>query len=67
MCKPEITLLIFASGKVNFVGVKDRKDIPEALKKIYPILLNHKIKKGNQDGTKEEKNGEEVEKDFNYM
>ena len=67
MCKPEITLLIFASGKVNFVGVKDRKDIPEALKKIYPVLLNHKIKKGNQDGTKEEKNGEEVEKDFNYM
>ena len=42
MGKPELTLLIFGSGKMNFVGAKNKDDIFEALKKIYPLLCKFK-------------------------
>lgn len=45
MVNPEVTLLIFASGKINFVGAKKRNDSFDALKKIYPFLVNHKVEK----------------------
>ena len=54
MINPRITLLVFASGKVNFVGVKERNEAFEAIKKVYHLLLKHKsdiIK--NENGTNE--------------
>ena len=42
MRKPELTLLVFKSGKMNFVGAKNKDDIFEALKKIYPLLYKFK-------------------------
>ena len=42
MAKPELTLLIFQSGKMNFVGAKNKDDIYEALQKIYPLLCKFK-------------------------
>ena len=42
MRKPELTLLIFQSGKMNFVGAKNKDNIFEALKKIYPLLCKFK-------------------------
>ena len=45
MTKPELTLLIFQSGKMNFVGAKNKEnkdDIYEALQKIYPLLCKFK-------------------------
>ena len=42
MIKPELTLLIFQSGKMNFVGAKNKDDIYEALQKIYPLLCKFK-------------------------
>ena len=42
MRKPELTLLVFKSGKMNFVGAKNKDDIFEALKKIYPLLFKYK-------------------------
>ena len=42
MTKPELTLLIFQSGKMNFVGAKNKDDIYEALQKIYPLLCKFK-------------------------
>ena len=42
MSKPELTLLIFQSGKMNFVGAKNKDDIFDALNKIYPLLCKFK-------------------------
>lgn len=67
LLKPEMTLLIFASGKVNFVGVKDRNDIPEALEKVYPLLKKFKIEKVNQDNSNHEKQREKEQEEFNYI
>ena len=61
MLAPDITLLIFTSGKINFVGVKKRSQIMEALKKVYSLLLEYKVKEFKQVDSKE------VEKDFNFM
>ena len=55
MINPRITLLIFASRKVNFVGVKERNEAFEALQKVYHLLLKHKTDKiNNENGTNEE-------------
>ena len=42
MRNPELTILIFQSGKMNFVGAKNKDDIFDALKKIYPLLCKFK-------------------------
>ena len=42
MTKPKLSLLIFQSGKMNFVGAKNKDDIFEALQKIYPLLRKFK-------------------------
>ena len=42
MNNPEITLIIFCEGKINFVGAKNRTVISDALNKIYPLLLKNK-------------------------
>jgi transcription initiation factor TFIID TATA-box-binding protein len=36
--QPKIVLLIFNSGKVVLTGAKERREIHEAFKLIYPIL-----------------------------
>ena len=59
MMDPKITLTIFASGKINFVGVKKESEITEALKKVYNLLLEYRVKELKQVDSKE------VEKDFN--
>merc|ERR1711879_407717 len=38
MVKPKIVLLIFVSGKVVLTGAKQKEDIDQAFKNIYPIL-----------------------------
>lgn len=42
---PNITLLIFASGNIVITGGKNRNQIYDAFKKIYPLL--YQAKKGN--------------------
>jgi transcription initiation factor TFIID TATA-box-binding protein len=48
MLSPEIVLLIFVSGKIVLTGAKQREEIYEAFKNIYPIL--HKYKLENKTG-----------------
>jgi transcription initiation factor TFIID TATA-box-binding protein len=57
MEKPKVTVLMFASGKINFVGAKKQEDIFEAYKKIYPIVVkyeNKEIKKEINNDNKDE-------------
>ena len=60
MTSPELVMLIFASGKVNFVGVKDRNDAFQALQKVYPLLKKYKVNFMKKKEVKEET-------EFNYM
>ena len=60
MEKPKITLLIFDSGKINFVGAKKQEDITEAYKKIYPLVVKFENK------NKKKINDNEIEKS-NYF
>ena len=63
MLQPEIVLLIFVSGKIVLTGAKEREEIYDAFKKIYPVLykfrLENKTGKSNkmlhQDEVKEMK------------
>lgn len=73
MFKPEIVLLIFVSGKIVLTGAKEKSEIFEAFRNIYPVLLKHKLdnKEGKTSGDlhreeiernkmlKKENNGEE--------
>ena len=60
MDKPKLAVLIFSSGKVNFVGIKERDDAFEALKNIQPIIQKYKIVIKN-------KNEEAKEKEFDNI
>ena len=53
---PKLTAFIFSSGKINFVGAKERKDIYKTLEYIYPLMT--KFKKENEDTNV---------KDFDYI
>jgi len=48
MDEPKLAILVFASGKVNFVGVKERDDAYKALEIIYPLLKKHKLEIANK-------------------
>jgi transcription initiation factor TFIID TATA-box-binding protein len=48
MLDPEIVLLIFVSGKIVLTGAKQRQQIFDAFKKIYPVL--YKFKHINTNG-----------------
>ena len=39
MLEPKVTVLVFAKGKVVFVGAKEEGQLDEALRKIYPVLV----------------------------
>ena len=60
MDKPKLAVLVFSSGKVNFVGIKKKDDAFEALKNIQPIIQKYKIVIQN-------KNDEAKEKEFNNI
>ena len=60
MDKPKLAVLIFSSGKVNFVGIKKKDDAFEALKNIQPIIQKYKIVIQN-------KNDEAKEKEFDNI
>ena len=40
---PEIVLLIFVSGKIVLTGAKERAQIYEAFRKIYPVLYKFRL------------------------
>ena len=42
--KPEVTLTIFGSGKINFTGAKNPEDIKKALELLYPLIYKYKNK-----------------------
>ena len=60
MDKPKLAVLIFSSGKVNFVGIKKKDDAFEALKNIQPFIQKYKIVIKN-------KNEEAKEKEFDNI
>ena len=60
MDKPKLAVLVFSSGKVNFVGIKERDDAFEALKNIQPFIQKYKIVIKN-------KNEEAKEKEFDNI
>jgi len=37
--KPKMTMLMFVSGKVVFLGAKQKEDMDEAMRLIWPLLL----------------------------
>ena len=39
---PKISLLIFVSGKLVITGAKERKDIIDAFRVIYPVLFKYR-------------------------
>lgn len=42
MMAPQVTFLVFKSGKINIVGAKNKEDIYKAFDKIYPLLTKFK-------------------------
>ena len=42
MKNPKVTISIFASGKINFTGAKERETINLAFNEIYPLVLKFK-------------------------
>ena len=42
MRNPQLTILVFKSGKINFVGAKNENDIFDALGKVYPLFRKYK-------------------------
>ena len=42
MANPKLCILIFKSGKINFVGAKKREDIFKALQNIFPLVKKYK-------------------------
>ena len=65
MNNPEITLLIFNSGKINFVGAKMKEDIFTAHKKVYPLLL--KCKKEQKKKSEKESKKDDNPLEFSYI
>lgn len=63
MRKPEITLVIFKTGKIIFAGTKKRNDIYHAFKKVYPILNQYKDEPFIKNNKIEDKNVSE----FSYI
>ena len=59
MENPKLTAFIFSSGKINFVGAKERNNIYKALEYIYPLVIKFKMEnKENED---------KFVKDFDYL
>ena len=52
MIEPNIVLLIFVSGKIVLTGGKNRDDIYQGFKNIYPLLVKFKIGDIQKDNKK---------------
>ena len=68
MLVPEIVLLIFVSGKIVLTGAKQREQIYDAFRKIYPLLLQfkHENKNGKSNKALHQEEVKEM-KEFNSM
>ncbi|POM57860.1 TATA-box-binding protein [Phytophthora palmivora] len=58
MIRPKCTLLIFISGKIVITGCKSPADGEKALGKIYPVLLQYRLR---DDGSDEEDDDESMD------
>ena len=45
MRNPQLTVLVFKSGKINFVGAKKANEIFDAFEKFYPLICKYKSDK----------------------
>ncbi|TKA33159.1 hypothetical protein B0A50_00712 [Salinomyces thailandicus] len=43
MVEPRVTLLVFARGKVVFLGARRREELEEAVRKVWPLLLEFRM------------------------
>ena len=59
MNNPKITLLIFESGKINFVGAKQKEDIFKAYKRVYPLIYKYKKESEKKQEKEPEKESKE--------
>jgi hypothetical protein len=62
MLKPAVAMLIFESGSIMILGVRDYSDLLTALDVIWPILEAHKYDKGSEPtpkGSKRKQSDEE--------
>ena len=64
MDKPRLAILVFASGKVNIVGAKERDEAYKAIEKIYPTLQKYKLEYSKKG---ESIIGNKNEKEFNNI
>ena len=68
MMKPQVTFLIFKSGKMNLLGAKTRDEIFEAFDKIYPLLTKFKLEERiNKNETNENISNIDNLSDFSYI
>ncbi|KAK3708812.1 hypothetical protein LTR37_011333 [Vermiconidia calcicola] len=42
MLSPKMTVLVFAKGKLVFLGAKRKEDLEQALQSLYPVLVHHR-------------------------
>ncbi len=42
--RPKMTALVFAKGKLVFLGARSPEDLVEALEALYPVLLDYRIR-----------------------
>lgn len=61
MLDPKCTLLIFVSGKIVVTGCKESSENHEALAKIYPVLLQFRLR--SSISSDEDDDDEEEEED----
>ena len=45
MIEPKVTISVFKSGKINFVGAKKTNEIFDAFEKFYPLICKYKSDK----------------------
>jgi len=68
MMSPQVTFLIFKSGKMNILGAKTRDEIFKAFDKIYPLLTKFKLEERiNKNETVTNISNIENLSDFSYI
>jgi TATA-box binding protein (TBP) (component of TFIID and TFIIIB) len=45
MIEPKVTISVFKSGKINFVGAKKANEIFDTFEKFYPLICKYKSDK----------------------
>uniref|UniRef100_A0AAV1UQV8 TATA-box-binding protein n=1 Tax=Peronospora matthiolae TaxID=2874970 RepID=A0AAV1UQV8_9STRA len=54
MLRPKCTLLIFISGKIVITGCENPADGEKAVGKIFPVLLQYRLREGGSDESSDE-------------